>query len=208
MVSIGTDFGPSLLKNPLRVGLTGAGGTGKTSLANALAINTGLVYLPSHIKNTGLALGMENYKDVQGLSGALAFQYSILFGQIYQERALQIARKGYVTDRTTIDYVPYFKARGIMRKDYVDPYVKAAIEWAQANYDLVIYCPLENWQKGDDRPHQYGGDTWRERERAAQEETDQAIYELWNQVARIPLLVVHGNPGNRLRLATAFVETS
>jgi len=36
-----------------------------------------------------------------------------MLGQIYQNRAYHIANKGYVAERTTLDYIPYFLDRGL-----------------------------------------------------------------------------------------------
>jgi len=186
------------IKKPVRIGLTGAGGTGKGTLGQALARKAGLTFLPSHIQDTGQAMGFESYKDTHGLAGALAFQYAVMFGQIYQERALQLAGVGYVAERTTIDYIPYFLQRGIMRKDYVDPYIDTAFTWAQKAYDMIIYCPLD-FAPDDGAP-------WKERDQAARERTDQAIYGFINRLTNVPVLVAHGTPVERLELARAFIE--
>lgn len=191
-------MGDTGIKKPVRIGLTGAGGTGKGTLGQALAREIGLTFLPSHIQDTGQAMGMENYKDTHGLAGALAFQYAIMFGQIYQERALQLAGVGYVAERTTIDYIPYFTQRGIMRKDYVDPYVDTAYKWAQKAYDMIIYCPLDF--APDNAP-------WKERDQADRERTDQTIYEFINRLPNVPVLVAHGAPVERMKLARAFIES-
>ncbi|KAI4453812.1 atp-dependent clp protease proteolytic subunit [Holotrichia oblita] len=150
----------------MKIGLTGAGGTGKGTLGALIANYLNIPFIPSHIVPTGLTMGLnKNYKDVEQLDKHLAFQWTIMMGQIYQERAIQLTGFGYVAERTTLDYVPYFLDRNL-----IDPhYLNAARDWAQETYDGIIYLPVE-FEAQDTMEN-----AWKERDRNAQKRTSAII---------------------------------
>lgn len=172
----------------MRIGLTGAGGTGKGTLGSLVANYLGVPFLPSHIKDTGLAMGMtESYKQDISLEKQFAFQHAIMFGQIYQERALQIAGIGYIAERTTLDYIPYFLGRSFNAANYLS----TAREWAKNNYDGVIYLPVEF--KAKDTVE----NAWKERDRDAQERTGRIITDELELCGIENVLTVHGSVEER-----------
>lgn len=189
MAVIGTDT-----KKPPRIALAGAGGTGKGTIGRQLAAELKLPYLPSHIKDTGEAMGLLNSFWDEGSTGALAFQWAILIGQIYQERALILTGQGYVAERTTLDYLAYFIKKDLDRqapKAWV-LYRAAAVGWAAETYDTVFHC------KPDFTP--CDGDTWRERDPKSRQETDYFIRNYF-QYLKCPVITLDGGPEQRIRMA-------
>ena len=179
----------------MNIALAGAGGTGKGTLGKALAYTLKAVFLPSHIKDTGLMLNMMNsYKDEIGKEQELVFQHAIMFGQLYQERALQIAGLDYIAERTTLDYIPYYLVRGLSPDA---PYVTAAREWAKHNYDFVVYLPVEF------EPQDKEENSWKERESAEQERTSSIILEELTAL-NIPTITVTGSVTDRLHQVLSF----
>jgi hypothetical protein len=172
----------------MRIGLTGAGGTGKGTLGSLIAKYLGVPFLPSHIKDTGIAMGLtDSYKQEISLERQLAFQHAIMFGQLYQERALNIAGLGYVAERTTLDYIPYFLERSLNGLTYL----QTAREWAKTNYDGIIFLPVEFEAKD------LVENSWKERDRDAQERTGEIIeQEIMNNSIN-PVLTVHGSVEER-----------
>lgn len=172
----------------MKIGLTGAGGTGKGTLGNLIAKYLDVPFLPSHIKNTGITMGLaKSYKDVEQADKHLAFQWTIMMGQIYQERSAQIIGTSYIAERTTLDYIPYFLERKLD-----DPfYLQTAREWAEKTYDGIIYLPVE-FEAQDTVEN-----AWKERDKAAQERTSAIINQELSHLTLGPVLTVHGTVEER-----------
>lgn len=181
----------------MRIGLTGAGGTGKGTLGSLIANYLEVTFIPSHIKDTGIAMGLEkNYKDVNEEARHLAFQWTIMMGQIYQERALQIAKLDYVAERTTLDYIPYFLGRNLD-----DPkYLHAAREWAARTYDLIIYLPVEFEAKD------IVENAWKERDIVEQMRTAEIIIKELSAMPEIDVLVARGSIEERFELVKSEID--
>ena len=181
----------------MRIGLTGAGGTGKGTLGSLIANYLEVPFIPSHIKDTGIAMGLEkSYKDVNEEARHLAFQWTIMMGQIYQERALQIAKLDYVAERTTLDYIPYFLGRNLD-----DPkYLHAAREWAARTYDLIIYLPVEFEAKD------VVENAWKERDIVEQMRTAEIIIKELSAMPEIDVLVARGSIEERFELVKSEID--
>ena len=176
----------------IQLGFTGAGRTGKGTLAKEVAHKLGLTFLPSHIVDTGKMMRFTGYTDQDGFIEVTGFQFAIMFGQIYQERALQLAGLGYVAERTTLDYIPYFVQKTgknyppVMETAYLMP----AYQWAKENYTMIIHCPVEFRTEG--------GDPWKESDHEAQLTTDAIIQEYLNILRpTVRVLTVVGTPEER-----------
>jgi adenylate kinase family enzyme len=182
----------------VRIALAGAGGVGKGTLGKKIAEYTWSIFIPSHIKDTGIMMGMSNsYQDKIGVDQELAFQHAIMFGQIYQERALQEAKLQYVAERTTLDYIPYYLERGFSPDA---AYVQAARKWAVENYDLVVYIPVE-FEAQDKEEN-----AWKERDREKQERTSGIIKRELDSL-RIPYVRVTGSVDLRFKQVKHRINT-
>lgn len=155
----------------MKIALAGAGGVGKGTLGKLIADHYGIPFLPSHIKDTGIAMGLNTgYNDNVSSEIQFAFQNAILFGQIYQERAINIANLGYIAERSTLDYIPYYTNRGFDVTDD-DIYLSIARNWAKETYDCIIFVPQEFEAKDLDK------NSWKERDKAQQSRTERIIKE-------------------------------
>ena len=182
----------------MRIGLTGAGGTGKGTLGSLIAKHLDVPFLPSHIKDTGIAMGLNKiYKDVKDMGKQLAFQYAIMFGQIYQERAIQIAGMGYIAERTTLDYIPYFLGRHLDDTHYLH----TAREWAKSTYDGIIYLPVE-FEAQDTIEN-----AWKERDSREQHRTSDIIkQELFSCGLTSKVLCVSGSVEERFEQVKIWLD--
>lgn len=120
------------------IAFAGAGGVGKTTLAHALCKRFGLNFLTSHIADIGMDMGLKKYSDKENMQ--LAFQWSILEAQIAKENALIENGIKFVTDRSSLDYIPYMIQKSVGTQEEQDAYIKLA----RANtrhYDLIVFIP-------------------------------------------------------------------
>lgn len=125
----------------MRIGLLGAQGTGKTTLAEALAKQLELPLITEQVRDIARDMGINSPKDLQHdpLQGAL-FQMECLRRQIKAEEKL----RRFVSDRTTIDNAVYWMKWHSHKADSAEnnKYYRLAEENAD-KYDLLVYVPIE-----------------------------------------------------------------
>lgn len=113
----------------LKVGFTGAGGTGKTTLANELSKTyPDLELLTSTTRKVA--------KEVRGTSEG---QKQILANFI---SAFMLSTEGYITDRTLIDVCAYSKVLGVWDDDYIKPILDLYAD-TYSFPDFLFYTPIE-----------------------------------------------------------------
>lgn len=183
----------------MKIALAGAGGTGKGTLGQMLACHYGLTFLPSFIKETGVSMGMINsYNDVKDESQHIAFQNTIMHGNIFQQRALELAGLGFVAERTTFDYIPYFLERGLEDQKYLD----MARSWGKEAYDLIIYVPIEF----EPSSHDLSVNSWKERDSSKQSRTDRIILQEISDHCPEKMLIVSGSARERFVQALRHID--
>jgi hypothetical protein len=180
----------------MKLAFVGAGGVGKGTLGSLLAKFLNIPFIQSHISETGQAMGITgSYKNTVSEKQAFAFQWTIMMGQIYQERSLNIAKVGYVAERSTLDYVAYFLRRGL-DDGY---YLKTAREWAR-NYTGLIFIEPEF------TPTDTVVNSWKERDPEDQKETTRILRkEIVDHYPGVVLFVA-GTPEERLRQITKALK--
>lgn len=171
----------------IKIALAGAGGTGKGTLGVKLAKELNRVFIASHIFDTGKMLNMEDYMDKP--DKYLAYQYAIMFGQIYQERALQIAGVDYIAERSVYDYIPYFLEKGLEDMGYIQTILK----WGASAYDLIIFLEPEF------TPPDKVENSWKEREDKNRLKTSETIKEWLSIGYHGKVIYPSGNTEQRLK---------
>jgi nicotinamide riboside kinase len=173
----------------LRLGFTGAGGTGKGTLAKKVADKLGLTFLPTPLTEIGRRFGMLDFKDHRGQEDAIAYQFAALHAQIYQEKGLRLAGLGYIAERTSLDYIPYYVQK-VKLKTLDHVYQQTAFRWAEDAYTMIIYCPLE-FEPQD-------GEAWKERDQADRQKTDTILCSWLNRIQTVvPVITVTGSITDR-----------
>jgi broad specificity phosphatase PhoE/nicotinamide riboside kinase len=126
------------LDRPPRIALSGSAGTGKTTLARALAAHWGVPYL-----DEGMRRRLEGGLDLHSLSpeGFRALNLELRDEQAMRERAALRSHGGFVSDRSALDYAAFWLVyRFVDDEEVTEQVMQAAAEQA-AGYDAVVLLP-------------------------------------------------------------------
>ncbi len=129
----------------MKIAITGTHGTGKTTLARALAAKTGLPLIVEQARVVAAEMGLTNCNQLlNSPERAKAFQERVLERQI----AEQIKHpEGFIADRSTLDAIAYWKLYLGNTKSQVSPgtktdrYIYKARLHAWKGLDLLVYIP-------------------------------------------------------------------
>lgn len=172
------------------IGFTGAGGTGKSSIAQMIGNN-----VLSHVDETRKMLYGENakYGDLKSIE-FLTFQHLILEIQFYAE-TVTLKRSGNNTtiipiERSSIDYAAYVLNQKSVESNWgkdlnllADQYIVKCLEHANSIYQGMVYFPIGKFPLLSD-----GRDT-KENNPQSIEKTDHYIQELLTRLT-IPVLTL------------------
>ncbi len=144
----------------MKIAFTGAGGTGKTTLAKHVSATWGVPFLTNVAREVMKARGIENETAQNAMSNheLLDLQYAIFLA--LQER--RESQEAFVTDRLLLDNYVYALRRcgAAMSEERRAAWEKAAIEDLY-KMDLVFYTPAglfpltEDGMRQTDVAHQY-----------------------------------------------------
>ena len=179
-------------EKPLRIGVSGAQGTGITTTARGLAQRLQLPLL-SEVARTAFEHGF-----TLGDEGSIKAQCAMWFSQVFLEH-----RAGsFVSDRTVIDAVAHAELLADMTGDKEDRMVATAMGNASlpamADFDLLFYTPIEFALEFDGV---------RKGDMDFQQQLDkkfEALIERFN----LPYVIVRGSIEERLDQATLAVEAA
>jgi nicotinamide riboside kinase len=122
-----------------RIAFSGAGGTGKTTLAKSLNKQLALPLLPGAVRSICQLLGFDRL-DLDAQQRAL-MQGAAL--QYHKQNEYDNRFGGFITDRTMADFCAYYSAllhKQFSRPDLAEAYEKLAF-FQPIQYDLVFYVP-------------------------------------------------------------------
>ncbi len=125
----------------MKIGILGAQGTGKTTLAEALSKELEYPLIPEIVRGVLKDMGMSSPRELKGNpEKGRKFQMACLYRQIEEEGK----HKNFVSDRTTIDNAAYWmKWHAHKNPSHVNTeYYQTAWENAK-KYDLLVYVPPE-----------------------------------------------------------------
>lgn len=123
----------------MKIILTGAHGTGKSTLVQPLATEYKLPVLQRTVRNFWEANGVNDFELLPSDIRAI-FQKHLLLNQLEKENTLW--EQGFITDRSVLDYLAYTVVSSSMSKTDLDLY-KALIRERLLQYDYIIYLPVE-----------------------------------------------------------------
>lgn len=155
----------------MKIALTGAGGTGKGTLAKAITDElNGLVYIPSSVQFVGNIMfpHLASYVDIKHLDriSRWQYQYAAVMAQMQSEN---LSKNDFLVERSVFDYLAYVQDMPISEKV---PYANMILSYYDKNpYDIVFYLPADDFKPMDDSP-------WKERNESARQKTDEFIRKL------------------------------
>lgn len=123
----------------MRIAIAGASGTGKTTLARAIAERYNLPINPVGARSVAKSMGFDNPYDVDAAGRRVEFQRKLF----EQKRAWELANDRFVTDRSYLDNLTYCALH--MAEHLEDNAVKEFTA-AMARYDLVLFLPMRVFQ--------------------------------------------------------------
>lgn len=181
----------------MRIGMTGAGGTGKTTVLNILTERyPDIPVLPSPIRSVYARWGI-NEEDQEKMS----FEEKLkLQEDIYQTRFATEDEYGhsFISDRTVLDHFCYQQIRcyAAMTQEMLDQKRKQ-IKQNMKKYDLICYFPITFTPQGDDI--RYGNPVY-------QNMIDNFIFGEINKLGLSVLTVKAGSPEDRADYIAKFID--
>jgi hypothetical protein len=130
----------------IRIGISGASGTGKSTLARFISDTYGIPMNPIGSRSTANEMGFESPYDVDKAGRREEFQRRLQASKI----AWETSHESFVTDRTTLDelvYTTFHDVKTACSASYYD----AAIQHMR-RYDIVFYCPADSFINLDGDP--------------------------------------------------------
>lgn len=120
----------------IRLALSGASGTGKTTLAEHVAEHYSLTICPVGSRSVAKSMGYENPYDVDAAGKRAKFQRRL----IMEKADWESSHESFVTDRTVLDNLAYAMLHCV---EAIDDGLLAIVRHAAQRYTHVAYCPVD-----------------------------------------------------------------
>lgn len=190
--------------NMIRIGLCGAGGTGKGTLASAFhEKHPEVKVIPSTVQHVGelIAPKAGNYKEIP-VAFKPSFQDMILAVQGEAERTIASNGLDYISERSLADFVPYMdrvlkEIYGRVNKKDHQNYVNRMMSYLKETpYTHIFFLPADDFEPDDAEDS-----SWKERDQLERIRTNEALRELLAEIGmecKIPVRILKGTVEERL----------
>lgn len=141
----------------VRLAFCGASGTGKSTLATAMAERLGYLICPVGSRSVSAAMGFENPYDVDAAGVRVDFQKRLLS----DKRSWERTHDEFVTDRTHLDNFAYTMEHApSLALDYD---FRSQVDFATKRYTHIVFCPMSAVFRTDGDPHRIDERLYHER---------------------------------------------
>ena len=120
----------------MRIAMSGAAGTGKTTLANFIHEKYGWPINPVGSRSVSQAMGFASPYDVDAAGKRVEFQRRLF----EEKREWETKHESFVTDRTHLDNLVYASMHGAAHSVELDEYLEAL-----NNYTMIFLCPIRSF---------------------------------------------------------------
>lgn len=125
----------------MRIGIIGAAGTGKTSLAKNLAAHLGTTYVPDHVLTVLREMGRDSWRGVSDVKQRKKVREDALRRKISAENE----QSAFVSDKTTVDYLAYWLQNQSEHEDApTNTRFVTECRTAAARYDVLVCLPYRD----------------------------------------------------------------
>lgn len=124
----------------MRIGICGAHGTGKTTLANALRGALRLPLITEQARIAARKMGVTIQDVTRDFELAKKFQARLFRTQVRLEDEL---KDGFVSDRTLADIYGYWRLYDLLPESRKDVFRWYVAEMLPKRYDILVYVPIE-----------------------------------------------------------------
>ena len=188
----------------IRIGLCGAGGTGKGTLASAFhEKHPEVKVISSTVQHVGelIAPKAGNYKEIP-VAFKPSFQDMILAVQGETERTIASNGLDYISERSLADFVPYMdrvlkEIYGRVNKKDHQNYVNRMMSYLKETpYTHIFFLPADDFEPDDAEDS-----SWKERDQLERIRTNEALRELLAEIGmecKIPVRILKGTVEERL----------
>ncbi len=123
----------------MRIAISGASGTGKTTLARSLAEHYKIPMNPVGARSVALEMGFDNPYDVDAAGRRVEFQARLF----ESKRAWELGHESFVTDRSYFDNLAYC---ALHMASSLEPDAIEVFSRAMERYDVVFFLPRAKFQ--------------------------------------------------------------
>jgi len=132
----------------IRIGFTGSGGSGKTTMLKVVSEKLKIPTIPEGIRSYLKANGISHLREL-GDEGTIKLQEEVLSRKIKAESKFD----AFITDRTTLDNAAY-ALRWLSRcqecQEWLNDYINKCLTYARNYYDIIFFFPCGMFELEDD----------------------------------------------------------
>lgn len=171
----------------MKIAFSGAGGTGKGTLASDISLDYDIPIIRSPVQDIGKMMfpDTKNYIEIP-TNKKWNFQYAVVLTQIFLEKHLAATDLAYVSERSIFDYIAYAETKD--EKTYQDYKNMILRAYKENPYDIIFYIPYNDFV-----PQDKEDSSWKERNEESRRLTDNFLRRILNEVDDSEIVTLTGS---------------
>lgn len=171
----------------MKIAFSGAGGTGKGTLASDISLDYDIPIIRSPVQDIGKMMfpDTKNYIEIP-TNKKWNFQYAVVLTQIFLEKHLAATDLAYVSERSVFDYIAYAETKD--EKTYQDYKNMILRAYKENPYDIIFYIPYNDFV-----PQDKEDSSWKERNEESRRLTDNFLRRILNEVDDSEIVTLTGS---------------